>query len=68
MASLSRQFIEFIVHELNLDLVLAQLNGGSFGVDEFLWQTLSTTHVLNAPGGFPHQCYEQGMRTPFVTR
>jgi hypothetical protein len=68
MASLSRKFVDFIVNELNLNLVLTQLNRGSFGVDELIWQTLSTTDVLNAPGGFPHQCYDQGMKTPFITR
>jgi hypothetical protein len=68
MASLSRPFIDFIVNQLSLDLMLAQLNQGSYAMDELLWQTLSTTDILNAPGGFPHQCYDQGMKTPFITR
>jgi hypothetical protein len=67
MASLSRPFVDFIVHELNLDSVLAQLNQGRLYVDEHLWQMLSTTDVLNAPGGFPQQCQRYGV-TPYITR
>ena len=67
-ASLSRQFIDFIVHQLNLDKLLEQFNLSDFGVDEHLWQSLSNTPALDAPGGCIQQCYELGKKTPYITR
>jgi len=67
-ASLSRKFIDFILDELNLEKLLEQFNAAEFGVDEHIWQSLSTTDVLNAPGSFPQICYDQGITTPFITR
>nr|CAD2185396.1 unnamed protein product [Meloidogyne enterolobii] len=67
-ASLSRAFVDFIINELNLEKLLEQLNKAEFGVDEHLWQSLSISDNLNAPGGFTEQCYDFGYTTPFITR
>uniref|UniRef100_A0A914LXP2 Uncharacterized protein n=1 Tax=Meloidogyne incognita TaxID=6306 RepID=A0A914LXP2_MELIC len=67
-ASLSRAFVDFIINELNLEKLLEQLNKAEFGVDEHLWQSLSISDNLNAPGGFTEQCYVFGYTTPFITR
>ncbi|CAK5016354.1 unnamed protein product [Meloidogyne enterolobii] len=67
-ASLSRAFVDFIINELNLEILLEQLNKAEFGVDEHLWQSLSISDNLNAPGGFTEQCYGFGYTTPFITR
>uniref|UniRef100_A0A183BTH8 Uncharacterized protein n=1 Tax=Globodera pallida TaxID=36090 RepID=A0A183BTH8_GLOPA len=56
-ASLARQFVDFVVNELNLTTMLEQLNSGIFGVDEHFWQSLSSSEALDAPGGFPHTCF-----------
>ncbi|KAL7070691.1 hypothetical protein ACQ4LE_010111 [Meloidogyne hapla] len=67
-ASISRDFVDFITKELNLEKLLEQLNKAEFGVDEHLWQTLSISDDLNAPGGFTEKCYISGYKTPFITR
>jgi len=51
-----------------LEKLLEQLNKAEFGVDEHLWQSLSISDNLNAPGGFTEQCYVFGYTTPFITR
>ncbi|KAL3084779.1 hypothetical protein niasHT_031664 [Heterodera trifolii] len=58
--SLAREFVDFVVHELNVTRLLAQLNGGFFGMDEHFWQSLSGSESLDAPGGFPHECFLKG--------
>ncbi|KAL3096956.1 hypothetical protein niasHS_002672 [Heterodera schachtii] len=59
--SLSRQFVDFVVNKLNVTPLLEQLNKGLFGVDEHFWQSLSSSESLDAPGGFPHECFVKGI-------
>jgi hypothetical protein len=49
-STLSRQFVDFLVHKLDLTRLLAQIDGGRCFVDEHFLQMLLTSDELNAPG------------------
>lgn len=72
-ASLSRPFVDFLVHRLDLRTLLAQLNAAPFGVDEHLWQSLCATRALRAPGccdgmASSNERNEKTKKREFVTR
>ncbi|VDK87524.1 unnamed protein product [Litomosoides sigmodontis] len=55
-ASLSYDFVKFVVDELNLTILLDKFDNLSYGVDEMLFPSLNSEDSLGAPGGFTRQC------------
>ncbi|KAF7633656.1 hypothetical protein Mgra_00006964 [Meloidogyne graminicola] len=66
--ALSRPFTDFIVKELNLTKMLAQLDTRNYGADELFFQTIGSSDHLNAPNGFTHKCVEQKIDVPYIIR
>lgn len=65
-SSLSRPFVDFILNELNLTNLMAQLEG-EYGIDELLMPMLDVSEELKAPGGFTRSCLEKGIGVNDVT-
>ncbi|KAI1715109.1 core-2/I-Branching enzyme domain-containing protein [Ditylenchus destructor] len=66
--SLSRPTVDFIVHELDLTIMIEQFDTTSYGVDEFAFPTLLTTEAIDIPGGYTHALLDKGIETLHVTR
>jgi len=68
-ASVSRAAVDYMINELNLTTMIAQLDDPSyFGMDEFFLQTLMATEAIDVPGGFTHACDDKGIPFAYVTR
>uniref|UniRef100_A0A914C3N7 Uncharacterized protein n=1 Tax=Acrobeloides nanus TaxID=290746 RepID=A0A914C3N7_9BILA len=65
--SLSRPMVDFMLNELNLTKILAQLEG-RYGIDELLMPMLQATEELDVPGGFTRKCIERGIAVNDITR
>ncbi|KAI1726057.1 core-2/I-Branching enzyme domain-containing protein [Ditylenchus destructor] len=68
-SSLSREFVDFIVRDLDLTRFIGQLDQKEKRyIDEIFLQSLVSTDALRPPGGFTHRCLDKGIHTPYVTR
>ncbi|KAL3990911.1 Core-2/I-Branching enzyme family protein [Acanthocheilonema viteae] len=57
-ASLSYEFVKFVIDQLNLTILLDKFDSLSYGVDEMLFPSLNSEDSLAAPGGFTRQCID----------
>jgi hypothetical protein len=55
----SRQFVDFIVENLDLTRYLEQLNSEKFGVDEYFLPPLNANEAIGAPGGYTTHCWKE---------
>ncbi|KAI1728314.1 core-2/I-Branching enzyme domain-containing protein [Ditylenchus destructor] len=67
-SSFSRPAVEFMVNELNLEIMYLQLETEKYGVDEISLPTLQATDAIGLPGGFTHKCLAKGIGVGFVSR
>ncbi|KAE9554780.1 hypothetical protein FO519_001977 [Halicephalobus sp. NKZ332] len=66
--SISREAVNYVFDELNVDVFIKQLELKEFGVDELFWATLNTDEVVNLPGGFMRKHLIQNNQTYMATR
>lgn len=51
-STLSRAFIDFVLHELDITELMQRIEKKGFGIDEILIPTLDAADALAAPGWF----------------
>ena len=67
--SLSREFVDFILIDLNLQIYIKQLEWKrGVSPEESFFATLHATDALGAPGGFTHACLDKNISVPSITR
>uniref|UniRef100_A0A7E4VVT0 Glycosyltransferase family 92 protein n=1 Tax=Panagrellus redivivus TaxID=6233 RepID=A0A7E4VVT0_PANRE len=66
--SISRDAVDFVFEELNVDRLVRRLEQRHFGVDELFWGTLNADDGLQLPGGFTQKCLVKRSKVYMATR
>lgn len=67
-SSLSREFVEFVIEQLDVSKAAEEIDTGGCFIDEFLLASLDATDALQIPGGFTHSCLDRGFSALHLTR
>lgn len=59
--ALSRQAVDFMLDQMNLNRLLAAFEWNTHGVDEQLMGTLNSNDAIDLPGGFTLHCLRKGI-------
>ncbi|VBB33038.1 unnamed protein product [Acanthocheilonema viteae] len=63
---LSRNFVNFMMKDLNLTALIEIFDSKPYGTDEMLFHSLHSDDSLAVPGGFTRKCIDQ--QSDFITR
>jgi hypothetical protein len=66
--ALSREAVNFMMEELNLNRLLDAFEWNAHGVDEQLMGTLNSNDAIDLPGGFTLQCLRRGYEVSSLMR
>ncbi|KAL3084981.1 hypothetical protein niasHS_010050 [Heterodera schachtii] len=64
--SLSREFVEWLLNDLEVSIMLDKLNSFDYASDEYFIQTLAANEFMGAPGGFTGKCFDKELAPGFT--